>query len=161
MMDKKLGDFNRGGSKTIIDEGHYKLRTTEFEVVIGKESGAPYVIPHCVVVNPCPQVGSIIQLGFSLSEASESIAAAWLTALGLDEEAVVPMDDADRIQVFLERHCLHAIFEADIVKEKNNRGYMQNSVNPPWGVMASELGKDDKVGPAGVPGGSRGEQPPF
>jgi len=156
-MDKPLGKFKKGG-KPVIEAGHYKFRVTEFNVVVGG-SGAPYVIPTCVVINPCPETGVHVELGFSMSEASEGIAAAWLTALGLGEEAVIPMDDPDRIQVFLDRHCLHAIIEADIVKEKNQKGYWQNSVNPPWEVAACDIGPDDKVGP-GVPGGSR-EEPGF
>jgi len=157
-MEKKLGNFKRGG-KSVIADGHYKFRVTEFNVVTGG-SGAPYIIPMCIVINPCPEQGTQIELGFSMSEAAEGIAAAWLTALGLGEEAIVPMDNPDRIQVFLNRYCLHAIIEANVVKGKNPKGYDQNSVNPPWEIMASELGKDDVPGPRGIAAGGR-EEPSF
>lgn len=155
MSDKQLKNFKHGGKET-IENGRYKFRVVEIAVKDGK-SGYAYVIPRVVVVNPCPQQGTHIELGFSMAPEAESFAFQWLTAMGLDEEMAVPMDDSDRLEVFLNKHCVGAVIAADIVKEKNPSGYDQNSVSPPWAVEASELSAEDTAGL----GGSKGQGCPF
>ena len=159
---KKLGDFQRNKGKSILpDNGEeqlsglggklvrrprpYKLKTVDFKAVMGG-SGAPYVIVDCMVINECAEVGQHCELGFSLSPAAESIAYAWLTALGLDDEARLPVMDPENIQAFLQNRCKGKVFEAAIIKGKDKTGtYDQNSVSPPWEILASEAVEGDVV----------------
>lgn len=170
-MDKPLGQFKGGGKTVLPDDGEeqqgqmmvrkprlYKFRAVDFKVVIGKESGAPYVVIDSVVINPCQEQGMHTELGFSLSSNSESIAAAWLFALGFDEESMIPVDDADRLEVFLKKLATNSIFKAAIIKEKRGQ-YSQNSVSPPWEVGAAEIESNDL--PAQGVATGRGEQPSF
>jgi len=168
--NKKLGDFKKGGKSVLPDLGeqvddkgkieripqHYKLRATEFKVEMGS-SGAAYIVVDVVVVNECEQQGMHTELGFSLSEASESIAAAWFTALGCDDETAIPLDNRDRIQKFLDTLCKGAVFEADVIVSKY-KGYPKNDVSPPWGLAPADLEKGDK---AAAPGPAKKEEPGF
>ncbi len=170
-MDKKLKDFKKGGKAVLPDNGevfnektkvmerkprHYKLRTTEFKVVVGKGSGALYVVADLVAINKGPEQGNHTEMGFSLSANSESIASAWLTAMGVDEETIIPMDDRDRLNTFLNRHCVNAVVEANVIIGENE-GYKNNQVSPPWEILAAELEEGDLPAQAGLDT----ERPPF
>lgn len=139
---KALGDFQKGGSKSVVPADHYKFRAVDFKVVIGKESQCPYVIVDSLVIGQCPVQGEHAELGFSLSPAAESIAYAWFTAFNIPEDAIIPTEDADELKAFLMTNCKGAIFQCTIDKTKRG-GYDQNSVNPPWEVLPDEMIEGD------------------
>lgn len=136
--DKKLKNYKRGGG-SVLPEGHYHLKSTAFKVVVGKESGASYVVGNFEVVKVEDPilVGKHTELGFSMSVNSESIAYAWFIALGCSEDDTPPKDDTERLTSFLKAKCLGRVVECDL-EVANVGGYDKNQVTPPWGVVAVE-----------------------
>jgi len=161
----KLKEFPGGGKTVLPDNGvndkgervakDYKLRTMDFKVVIGKNSGAPFVVVDVQAIEPGDTQGQHTELGFSLSDASLGFAKAWFEAMEVDEDEDIPIDDKDGLELFLKHNCKHKIIRAALVVE-NRDNYDSNKVSPPWEVMGGELGPNDLVHQE-----SKIEEPPF
>ena len=138
----KLGDFEKGGGKIAVPEGLYRFRTSDFKGVVGTKSGAPYVVVDNVVVSAATgkeTVGKHFEMGFSLSPNAQSIAYAWLTAMGLTDADEVPTEDPEELERFLKQKCKGKYLEAHIEKGKNDQGYDNNGVTPPWEIWGIDL----------------------
>ena len=142
-MSKPLGEYKQGGKST-LPEGHYVLRLMDVKVVVGTESGACYAVLDLMAVRG-EFAGQHTEIGVSFSDASEGIAAAWCYALGYGDDDCPPKEDAEDLEAWLKAKK-GALVECDLGKSKNNKGYMQNSVNPPWEVLAADAEETDLEG---------------
>jgi hypothetical protein len=152
-MGKPISEYKNGGAVgKYIGAGHYKLRFIDVKMVLGG-SGAPYVVMGLQVINPGNEQGNRTELGFSCGETSEGFAKPWYLALGFKETDCPPVEDIDSMETFMKRK-IGAVVECTLTCEKNEQGYRQNQVDPPWDILAAETEEGDLKF-------QQDDQPPF